>query len=233
MSFTPANPESVDVFILIVLHVAAAFLVAVYYAYRADPAAARRVTLYSAIALGVWIGGLTALIASGWMASLPSSGLPLFFGGVFAVSIITGLSPLSGRIAANVPLTALVAFHAFRLPLELVLHQWAREGTIPLTMTWTGQNWDIVSGVAAFAAAPFVGRHRGVAWAANIIGGVLLLNVIRVAVLSSPLPFAWNVKPPLLLALHLPYAWIGPVCVGGALLGHIVLTRALLHRRAR
>jgi hypothetical protein len=38
------------------------------------------------------------------------------------------------------------------------------------------------------------------------------------------------VTPPLLLALHLPYAWIGPVCVGGALAGHIVLTRALLRR---
>ena len=37
-----------------------------------------------------------------------------------------------------------------------------------------------------------------------------------------------DLEPPLLLALHLPYMLIGPVCVGGALLGHIVLTRRLL-----
>ena len=52
--------------------------------------------------------------------------------------------------------------------------------------------------------------------------------VIRVALFSSPVPFGWGQQPPLLLALHLPYAYIGPVCVGGALIGHIVLTRALL-----
>ena len=30
--------------------------------------------------------------------------------------------------------------------------------------------------------------------------------------------------------MHLPYAWIVPMCVAGALCGHIVLTRALLMR---
>ena len=35
---------------------------------------------------------------------------------------------------------------------------------------------------------------------------------------------------PLLLPAHLPYAWIVPVCVAGALTGHIVLTRALMRR---
>jgi len=33
--------------------------------------------------------------------------------------------------------------------------------------------------------------------------------------------------PSLLLAFHLPYAFIAPVCVGGALLVLIVLTHAL------
>jgi hypothetical protein len=41
-------------------------------------------------------------------------------------------------------------------------------------------------------------------------------------------PFGWNVSPPLVLAMHLPYAWIVPICVAGALCGHVVLTRALL-----
>ena len=146
------------------------------------------------------------------------------------MSVITGLSPLGGRIAANIPLAALVGFQAFRLPLELVLHRWAEQGTIPTTMTWSGDNWDIVSGIVALVAAPLAHRHRIFAWGANVIGTVLLLNVIRVALLSAPLPFGWMVTPPLLLALHLPYAWIGPVCVGGALAGHIILTRALLRR---
>jgi len=94
-------------------------------------------------------------------------------------------------------------------------------------MTWSGQNWDIVSGVGALIAAPLAKHNRGIAWAANLGGALLLLNVMRVALFSSPVPFGWGVTPPLQLAFHLPYALIGPVCVGGALLGHIVLTRAL------
>ena len=231
MPFTPASPETVSVFILIVLHVVAAFLAGVYYAYRAEPAVTWRMTLRAALGLAIWAGAVSALVATGALASLPFSGLPVFFGSVFLVSIVTGCSRLAGRIAAEVPLMALVGFQAFRLPLELVLHRWALEGTVPNTMTWSGENWDILSGIIAVMAAPFANRSRGIAWAANIIGSVLLLNVIRVAVLSSPLPFAWNVTPPLLLAFHLPYAMIGPICVGGALVGHIVLTRALVRRR--
>ena len=166
------------------------------------------------------------------MSSLPLSGLPFFFGAIFAVSIYLGLSGMGGRIAAALPLASLVGFQSFRLPLEIVLHRWATEGTIPTSMTWSGQNWDIISGVVALIAAPFANRHRGIAWLANIVGSLLLLNVIRVAVMSSPLPIAWPVSPPLLLALHLPYAWIGPVCVGGAMAGHIILTRALIRRTA-
>jgi hypothetical protein len=112
--------------------------------------------------------------------------------------------------------------------LELILHSWANQGTIPTTMTWTGRNWDIVSGVVALLAAPLAGRSPAAAWLANATGLVLLFNVGRVAVLSSPVPFGWQVTPPLLLAFHLPYALILPVCVGGAVLGHVVLTRALL-----
>lgn len=56
---------------------------------------------------------------------------------------------------------------------------------------------------------------------------------MAVALMSAPVPFGWNVSPPLRVAFHLPYALIGPVCVGGALLGHIVLTRALLRSRSK
>jgi hypothetical protein len=97
-------------------------------------------------------------------------------------------------------------------------------------MTWTGANFDIISGIVAIAATPFASRSRVVAWIANVVGFILLLNVGCVVILSSPLPFAWPVSPPLQLVLHLPYALIATVCVAGALAGHIVLTRALLLR---
>lgn len=228
MSFTPASSASVIAFMAIVAFVVIAFLLAVYRSYGGD----LRRTLLAALAAGAWLGVLAGLAASGRMETLPGRGVPVFFGLVLLVSISAGLTAFGGRIARTVPLAALVAFQGFRFPLELVLHEWARQGTIPGTMTWTGQNWDIVAGLVMLLAAPFAARRRGVAWGANLVGLLLLLNVMRVAVMSSPLPFGWGQEPPLLLALHLPYALIGPVCVGGALFGHLVLTRALLQRSA-
>ena len=229
-SFQPGSPISVVLFGVIIAGVIAALLWAIHHAFRANAAQARVQTSRAAVGIAVWLATLGALVASGAMPRLPLSGLPFFFGGIILVSGWLGLSPLGGHLAANVPLAALVGFQAFRLPLELILHSWVESGTIPETMTWSGKNWDIISGITALVAVPFAQKHRAVAWAANAIGLGLLLNVMRVALLSAPVPFGWDVKPPLLVAFHLPYALIGPVCVGGALAGHLVLTRALLRR---
>ena len=228
VDFTPANTGSVVAFVVIVALVVAAIPAAAFFAYRTAPGGGRRMTILTSAGVLAWIVLVCAYVGSGVMARLPFQGLHSFFAAVFFVGIAAGISPLAGRIAANVPLVALVGFHAFRVPLELVLHSWAGQGTIPQTMTWDGQNWDIISGALAIIVAPFAIRSRALAWGVNIIGSVLLLNVIRVAALSSPLPIGWGQDPPLLLALHLPYALIAPVCVAAALAGHIVLTRALL-----
>jgi hypothetical protein len=222
MEFIPASAPSLAAFMVIVVAVIAALLWALQYSYRSG-----RVTVLAAIILALWLGAQALLVASGRMSSLPLNGLPFFFGPILVIWTGLALSPVGRRLATAVPLAALVAFQAFRLPLELVLHAWVAQGTIPQTMTWSGQNWDIVSGLAALVCAPLAVRHRLAARVANIVGFALLLNVMRVAILSSPVPFGWGVQPPLLLAFHLPYALIGPVCVGGALFGHLVLTRAL------
>lgn len=230
--FVPASPLSQVVFLVIVGGVIASFLTGVSVAYGGHPSSARRVTGMTALGLTGWLGLVVLAVGSGWIARLPLGGFPVFFGGVLVVSAGVALSPLGARLA-TLPLGALVAFQTFRLPLELVLHTWAAQGTIPETMTWSGQNWDIVSGVVALAIAPWAGRSRALAWTANLVGAGLLLNVMRVAAMSSPVPFGWGVTPPLLLAWYLPYALVGPVCVGGALAGHIVLTRALLGKPSR
>ncbi len=233
MSFQPASSGSVIAFLAIVGSVIAAFLHGVVLSARHDRVSPSSRLLPAGLGLVIWLALIGGVVASGALASVsPGNPFPLllFFGAVNGVSVITALSPCGRWFSTGVPLSLLVAFQAFRLPLELVLHAWAVQGTIPMTMTWSGSNWDIVSGSVALIAAPFVGRHRAIAWAVNLIGLVLLLNVLRVAMLSSPVSFGWKVEPPLLLALHLPYALIAPVCVGGALFGHVVLTRALLRR---
>jgi len=224
MEFVEASPGSLLAFTAVVLFVIVAIAWMVSRAYQS-----RLAGLWTVVGFAAWLGALAVLIESGRMERLPLSGFPLFFGSVALAWVGLGVSQVGARVAAATPLAVLVGFQAFRLPLELVLHSWAAQGTIPETMTWTGQNFDIVSGIVALAAASFAARSRVVAWAANLIGVLLLLNVMRVALFSLPLSFGWQVSPPLVIALHLPYTFIGPVCVGGAIFGHIVLTRKLIN----
>lgn len=152
---------------------------------------------------------------------------PLLILSVFAGSAYFSFSKVGLQIGDTFSLRYLIGLQSFRLPLELILHHWVEIKTIPETMTWTGQNWDIVSGVVSLVAIPFVKKSYKAAWLVQIIGFALLLNVLRVVFMSLPLPFAWPLENPLLLILYLPYAFIGPLFVGVALTFHLIVFRKL------
>ena len=228
MHFTPGSPASVAAFVAIVVAVVAALPAGTWWAHRRLGLPAERPTLWVTLGLVAWLALTCVPVAAGVIKSRPMPGVPFYLVGVNLVALLFALSPFGKRLALGLPLAALVAFQAFRLPLELVLHAWADHGTIPRTMTWDGQNLDVITGIVALLAAPMATRWRAAAWVANVVGIALLMNVGRVAVMSSPLPFAWGVEPPLQLVMYLPYALIAPVCVAGALAGHVILTRALL-----
>jgi hypothetical protein len=224
--FQSASPASVLAFLAICAFVVGAFLGGIWTSLRGEGSSPLRRTLLMAIVTILWLSGIVLVVWSGWLDAEPRRVL-IFMAAMNLVSLGVGLSPI-GRWLASVPLIWLVAFQGFRLPLELVLHSWVAQGFIPGTMTWTGRNWDIVSGVLALVAAPLCKRSTAWAWLANGVGLVLLANVVRVVILSSPVPFGWPVFPKLELIFHVPYVLIAPVCIGGALIGHIALTRALL-----
>lgn len=156
--------------------------------------------------------------------------IPIFFTTLIAMSFVfSALSP-GKMLAKRFSLPALVAFQSFRFPLELILHHWSTTRVIPETMTWTGQNFDILSGLLALMLCPFISRYRSLAWCYQIVAFGLLLNVLRVALMSMPLPFSWGLENPLQLAMHFPYVLIGPLFVWPALFGHLVIFRKLLNR---
>ncbi len=189
----------------------------------------RRAVAWGGLAL--WVG-LTALpSASGVVRAIDGPGPLIAF---FAISNLTALalalSPVGARLA-ELPVGALVAFQAFRLPLELVLHRWHAEGAIPVQMTFEGHNLDIVTGVLALVLGLWATRAplpRAAAWLFNLVGSALLLAVMFIALTSSPVPARLYDGPPLLLGYFFPYAWIVPLCVAPALAGHVVLFRALV-----
>ncbi|MCU0659389.1 MAG: hypothetical protein MUF64_30245 [Polyangiaceae bacterium] len=232
MHFTEATPPSLLGFWLVLAAVVVSAVAAVHHSTRSEAgaAAARAASWRFAAGLALWLGGFTALVQSGLPREKPLPFVPLIFVLSNVAPVVLAFSPLGARLSAGLSLRTLVLFQAFRLPLELVLHAWSGSRTIPESMTWTGSNLDVVTGIVALLLAPLAHR-RWAAWAVNLVGSVLLLNVARVAVLSSPLPFGWDVEPRLLLAAYWPYVYILPVCVAGAFAGHLLLTRKLLASR--
>lgn len=237
MDYVMVRPSLIStiVFLIIVVAVALAFPAAVWFGtLRASgPAPARRSALRACWAtLGVL--ALSALLAeSGAIASVPGGiGIVIYFIACNAGAAVLAFSSVGQRMAQALPLYALVGFHVFRLPLELVLHQWYMEGIMPVQMTYAGHNFDIATGLLALFLAPlmYYGKlSRRAAWFFNLVGAGLLANVASIAVRSSPVPLrTYMNEPSVLLALHAPFTWILPVCVSGALFGHLITFRRLL-----
>lgn len=153
---------------------------------------------------------------------------PLLLISALVFALAFSFSSPGAKMASTFSYAALIGFQSFRLPLEIILHHWSGLGTVPPTMTWTGQNWDIVTGVVSLLVFRWVNGNRKLAFLTNTIGAILLLNVLRVVVMSSPLPFAWSLDEPLVLIAYFPYALIGPLFVLPALVAHIVTFRKLL-----
>jgi hypothetical protein len=193
-------------------------------------------------------GAITLLAAAAWMSATwaaAARGVLLDFAATpppFAVLVLailllaTGIafSGYGGRLAAGVPLWMLVGVQAFRLPLELAMHALYERGIMPVQMSYSGLNFDIVTGLTAIAVAAAVragvgGPRLVAAW--NVLGLALLVNIVTVAILSTPRfryfgPDALNV-----FVMSPPFVWLPAVMVLAALAGHLLIFRALRANR--
>lgn len=194
-------------------------------------APSRKVARISALGAGLW---LVLSAVPTWTGVLRADGpvppQPLMMGSL-AVAVWFGMSGTGGRIVGRIPLWAIVGFQGFRLPLEIVLHEWVTMGVAPPQMTWTGQNFDIIAGLVALASIPLVARSPRLAWVPTIVGSVLLLNILRIVITSFPGPLQ-RFDDTLMLPFLFPHVWIATICVAGAVAGHIMALRALARMSA-
>jgi len=195
--------------------------------------AGRRAAGLFAVAVAAWLALSAALGLSGFFAHeglpprvlvllLPTVGLPLLF----------GLSR-TGALLANTPVWLLIAFHGFRLPLELVMHQAAAEGVMPPQMTFTGMNFDITTGVTALLVGALAARGWAPRWLLlgwNTLGTLLLVVIVTIAVASLPAFAAFGREPERLNTWvgYFPFVWLPAGLVSAAVLGHVLLWRRLL-----
>jgi hypothetical protein len=233
-----ASPGFTVAFVALVLAVALAFPVAVHRASRATaapPEAVRRRTRLAALGIAAWLGLTGALAASGLIARLAfPPPLLLLLLGAAALTLGAALSPLGTLLARGLPLSVLVGYQAFRIPVELLLHRGYVEGFVPPQMTYVGLNFDVLTGISALAVAWAVhagrlGRRGVTLW--NALGLLLLANIVTVAVLSAPSPLrVFRNAPANSWVAHAPWVWLPAVLVQAALFGHLLVFRALRSR---
>ena len=151
--------------------------------------------------------------------------------GVLVVSLTLAFSGVGTRIAQHIPLWALVAIQSFRLPLELAMHALVERGIMPVQMSYSGRNFDIVTGATAIVVAMLVkagygGRRLVGVW--NVLGLALLVNVVTVAIVSTPRLRLFRRRPRRdVFVTYPPFVWLPAVMVVAALAGHLVIFRAL------
>lgn len=222
-------------FIILPLIVAAAFVGAVAIAWRrsgASLAESRRVAVLSACGAAAWMGATDIAARSGvlrhWdQTPPPFLALPI---AILALGVVIAAGPIGRRFTAHLPLWWLVASQSFRLPLELAMHALSERGIMPVQMSYSGRNLDVVTGataviVAFLVARGYAGRRLVLAW--NVLGLGLLVNVVTVAILSTPRFAAFGPDRLNVFVTYAPFVWLPAVLVLAALTGHFVIFRAL------
>ncbi len=233
--FLEASAVVTGGFVVLPLLVAAGFILAGEWAGRRlgeGVTVRRRRTVRVGAAVLAWLL-LTALIAATgvlrWFDATPAPfAVLLLAAGI--VGLAVPCSPLGTRLVRGLPLWALVGFQVFRFPLELVMHQAYIEGVMPVQMSYSGQNYDILSGISAGALGLWLARGRVPGWVVgcwNMLGFALLANVVAVAILSTPV-FRWFGDDRLnIFVTYPPFVWLPAILVTAALMGHILVLRWL------
>lgn len=200
-------------------------------------ASARRAGGLALAASVAWMAVTWIVAASGIFANFESTPPPFAFLvlGVIVLAVVVSFSPVGTRLSRYVPLWILVAAQGFRLPLELAMHGMYERGVMPIQMSYSGRNFDILTGASAFAVAAVVRSGRGgkrlvAIW--NVAGLALLINVVVVAILGTPRFQYFGADHLNVWVTRPPYVWLPAVMVLGALAGHLLIFRALAKSRA-
>ena len=222
-------------FVVLPILVAAGFVLACGWAGRrlgeSDGVRRRRARRVSAAVLG-WL--LLTALAAGSGVLRRFDGTPPPFAGLLVVVIAVGVgvpcSPLGTLLVRGLPLWALVGFQMFRFPLELLMHRAYLEGVMPVQMSYSGWNADILTGISAGLLGWWLARGRvprTVVLVWNALGFLLLVNIVTIAVLSTPLFRLFGDDRLNTFVAYPPFVWLPAVLVVAALMGHILVWRRL------
>jgi hypothetical protein len=184
---------------------------------------------------GLWILGVSALAASGWLADF--SGWPprpffVLFPALMTV-VYWSFNQKTTPILERVSQRFLIGIQSFRIPVELFLWALFLSGEVPIQMTFEGQNLDIITGCLG-AVLYLLWPRLSVfcqRWAALVFNGLglfLLSNIVLTAILSMPTAMRLFMNEPAnRIVTQFPFVLLPTVLVPAALFFHLLSLRKL------
>lgn len=151
--------------------------------------------------------------------------LPIF--AVLPAVVVIVVCLVTGRdFVERLPLKVLTIIHVVRIPVELALAWLFEQRLVPQEMTFHGWNYDIASGILAVIVTFLAFRGGLVNWkllvAFNVIGLLLLANIVTIAVLSLQSPLQkLAFDQPNRGVLYFPYVWLPAMIVPVVLFSHL------------
>lgn len=188
----------------------------------------------SIVAIALWVILIGILSGLGFFrvtdAIPPRPVIILLFSLVAATA--TARSKSFSELFTVTPLHWLVYIQSFRIFVELILWQGYLRGLIPVQMTFEGLNFDIFSGLLALPAGWLMSRNPAsakiVGIVYNVIGILLLANILTIAVLSMPTSFRYFMNEPSnVIVGEFPFIYIPGVFVVLAIFMHVFSLRQL------
>lgn len=187
------------------------------------------------LAIAGWVILLALLSIAGFFsnfsAPLPRPGLAIIIP-VFILVLLSFTKKFT-KLLQLIPPHWPIFMQSFRIIVEILLWVVFSKGLLPKQMTFEGRNYDIIAGLLAIVTGILIIKRvswwKNAAIVYNIIGIILLLNIIIIAVLSMPGPLRQFMnEPSSAIVAEFPFIYLPGILVVCAASLHIWSLRQLL-----
>lgn len=188
--------------------------------------------------LVVWAGFIAAWSLSGTMEDFsifPFNLMPALLIPLLALVFLLA-SKGFGQIVRNMSPATIIRLQSFRFFVEVLLWMLFLNEVLPEQMTFEGRNFDILVGISAPIIAALLITRRisrtGIAiW--NFLGLALLLNIVTIAILSTPSPLrVFMNEPANYIVARFPMSWLPGLLVPLAYYLHAISLKQVLQGRS-
>jgi hypothetical protein len=179
-----------------------------------DSRAKKRLVRGILLTLVAWLLFVSVWSLSGIMSDF--NNFPLNFAPVIVIPLVAIIATLFskrlGEILGNIQASDLIRLQSFRFFVELLLWALFAASLLPEQMTFEGRNFDILAGITAPLIAWLI-THNKISRMGLIIWNfaclALLINIVAIAILSTPSPIRIFMKEPAnTIVTVFPISWL-------------------------